>query len=191
MKRFTLVISALLLASLLFSAHAQNDQEAMQKAWMEYMTPGKMHQMLAEDDGEWVSESTFWMAPDAPPTTVTGLMVNKMILGGRYQESRYSAEMEGMSFEGIGFTGYDNARKVFITTWMDNMGTGIMTLEGKWNEADKSITFHGTMNDPASGGETEVRQVIKRIDENTQVMEMYDNRNGTEFKSMEIKMTRK
>ncbi|QEC52671.1 uncharacterized protein DUF1579 [Anseongella ginsenosidimutans] len=191
MKRFSLVLSALLLASLLCHAQTQNDQEAMQKAWMEYMTPGEMHKMLAEDDGEWTSEITFWMAPDAPPTTTSGTSTNRMIMDGRYQESVFSGEMNGMPFEGIGVTGYDKARKVFVTTWIDNMGTGMMYLEGQWNEADKSITFRGTMTDPLSGGEVEIKQVIKRIDEDTQVMEMYDTRDGNEFKSMEIKMTRK
>lgn len=191
MKRITLVFSAVLLATLLCSAQEQSDQEAMEKAWMEYMTPGEMHQALAGDDGEWTAEMTYWMAPDAPPTTSTGTMINQMILGGRYQESRYSADMEGMPFEGIGITGYDNAKKVFVSTWVDNMGTGIMYLEGPWNEADKSITLTGSTTDPASGKEINIREVLRRIDENTQVMEMYDDRTGKEFKTMEIKLTRK
>ena len=48
---------------------AQDD--AASKAWMAYMTPGEMHQMLAKDDGEWNAEITLWMAPGEPPAKST------------------------------------------------------------------------------------------------------------------------
>jgi hypothetical protein len=39
--------------------------------------------------------------------------------------------------------GYDNAKKKFVSTWIDNMGTGMMTAEGEWNPSKKSIEFKG------------------------------------------------
>ena len=98
-----------------------------------------------------------------------------------------------MPFEGTSTTGYDNAKKVFFTTWMDNMSTGVMNMEGTWDEATKTINFKGKMLCPANGVETEMREVFKIVDDNTQVMEMYgpDMKTGKEFKSMEIKFTRK
>lgn len=46
---------------------------------------------------------------------------------------------------------------------------------------------------PANGKECEMREVYKIIDDNTQVMDIYgpDMKTGKEFKSMEIKFTRK
>jgi hypothetical protein len=35
-----------------------------------------------------------------------------------------------MPFEGISTLGYDNAKKTFFSTWIDNMGTGMMVMEG-------------------------------------------------------------
>ena len=35
-----------------------------------------------------------------------------------------------MTFKGTGIEGYDNGKKKFVGTWMDNMGTGIMMSEG-------------------------------------------------------------
>jgi hypothetical protein len=99
--------------------------------------------------------------------------------------------MMGMPFEGRSTVGYDNARKVFQSTWVDNMGTGIMYLEGKYNDKDNLISFTGKAVDPGTGKEEKVREVFKFIDENTRMMEMYMTKDGKEFKNMEIKITRK
>ena len=171
---------------------AQTEKEAAeQKAWMDYMTPGKAHEMMAKSNGEWDEELTFWMEPGAEPVKSTATAVNKMIMDGRYQHSTHTGNMMGMPFEGIGITGYDNAKKVYISTWIDNMGTGIMYSEGKWNDADKTIEFKGTAVDPISGKELKIRQVMKIVDADTETMEMFTTKGGKEFKSMEIKMTRK
>ena len=73
------------------------------------------------------------------------------------------------------------------------MGTGIMTMEGTWDEATKSINFKGKMICPANGKECDVRETYKIIDDNTHLMEMYgpDMKTGVEYKNMEIKFTRK
>ena len=72
---------------LLFSSSvfAQDQNEMMQK-WMDYMTPGVMHEMLAKSVGEWTYESKYWMDPSAPPTVSEGRAVNEMILGRKIPE---------------------------------------------------------------------------------------------------------
>ena len=62
MKRICLFM--LLACSTILSANAQD--EAAQKAWMDYMTPGPMHKMMAMATGTWNTDITFWMAPDGP-----------------------------------------------------------------------------------------------------------------------------
>jgi hypothetical protein len=49
------------------------------------------------------------------------------------------------------------------------------------------------MLDPASGKDIPVREILKFVDDNHQIMEMYANAGagGQEFKTMEIKFTRK
>lgn len=169
------------------SAQSNDDMQAM----MAYMTPGTVHQMMAKSAGDWTGKVTFWMQPGAPPATATVDIKQEMILGGRYLRSYNTGNMMGMPFEGIGVTAYDNAKKVFINSWIDNMGTGMVTLEGPWDDKTKSITFTGKMMEPAAGKEIPVRQVIKFIDDNNQVMEMYAQRDGKETKTMEIVFTRK
>ena len=146
MKRITLTICAVLVTVICCKVSAQS--EAEMKAWMEYMTPGDFHKEMAKWDGEWNEDITMWMAPGAPPTKSTASCVNKMILGGRYQSSTHSGSFNGMPFEGMSTTGYDNAKKIFISTWMDNMGTGIMVMEGKWDEKTKTLHLKGKQTDP-------------------------------------------
>ncbi len=167
------------------------DSASMMKMWMDYMTPGNFHKMLAKDNGIWIEEATFWMAQDAPPTTSIMTAENKMIMGGRYQQSNVRGNVNGMPFEGMSIVGYDNAKKKFISTWVDNMGTGVMYMEGNYNPAMKNITFLGKVVDPTTGKENNVREVFTMIDENTQMISMFDLRDGKEFKSMELKMKRK
>lgn len=171
---------------------AMPDSATMMKNWMDYMTPGDMHAMLAKSNGTWNTEITMWEVPGAPPTTSTGTSVNKMIMGGRYQEGTNSGDMMGMPFEGRSLTAYDNAKKVFINSWIDNMGTGIMNMEGTWDDASKSISFKGKGMNPMTLKECDYRETFKMIDDNTQWMEMYGpGPDGKEFKMMELKFTRK
>ena len=171
------------------AAASEKEQQEM-AAWMAYMTPGDIHKMLEMANGEWKEELTFWMEPGGQPTKSEATCVNTMIMGGRYQESIHKGDMMGMPFEGKGICGYDNAKKVLQSVWIDNMGTGTTFLEGSFDPKTKTATLTGTMVDPSTGKSEKVRQVMKFIDDKTQYLEMYITKNGKEFKNMEIKLTK-
>jgi hypothetical protein len=170
------------------------DSATMMKNWMDYSTPGEMHKMMASWNGNWDGEVTMWEHAGGAPMTSKAKTVNKMIMGGRYQMASHSGNMMGMPFEGQSTMGYDNAKKEFISTWVDNMGTGIMVVTGTWDAANKTINLKGKMVNPGAGDgrDINIREVFKVVDDNTQIMEMYcDGMDGKEFKNMEIKYTRK
>ena len=169
------------------------DSAAAEKAWMEYMTPGASHQMLAGMDGTWSGEMKMWMSPDAQPMVNQASATFNMIMGGRYQEGQMKGDFMGQPFEGISTTGYDNAKKMFVSSWVDNMGTGMMNMEGTWDEATKTISSKGRIICPANGKECDVRETYKIVDDNTHVMEMYgpDMKTGKEYKNMVITFKRK
>ena len=167
------------------------DSAAIMKACTDNMTPGDMHKMMATWAGKWDEQLSFWTAPDAPAQSHTASAENKVILNGLYLQTLHKGDMFGMPFEGMGTMAYDNVKKVFVSTWVDNMGSGIMHLEGIWDDAGKTLTMKGKMSDPISCGEVDVKEITKVIDDNNHVMEMYTTQAGKEFKSMEIKMTRK
>lgn len=167
------------------------DSATVAKAWEAYMTPSKAHEMLTKDTGIWHSELTFW-SPDSPePMKSTATATYKMILGGKYQEGTFSGDMMGMPFEGKGIVAYDNAKEEFISTWIDNMGTGMFISRGKYDETSKTLTLLGTMVDPVTKKEKQVKEIVTYIDNDNQKMEMFDVENGKEFKSMEIVSKRK
>lgn len=191
MKRTTVYALVLALAPFCH-LNAQGDQQEAQKKWMEYMTPGPVHQMLAKADGEWNADISLWMAPGAPATKSTATCTSRMIMGGRYQESKFSNSMfMGMPFEGTGWLAYDNAKKMFVSSWIDNMGSGMLIQTGTWDEGTKTINFSGKSVDPMTGKDMDMRQTLQWIDDNHQKMEMYMQMGGKEFKSMEIALTRK
>jgi len=164
------------------------------KAWMEYSTPGEMQKMLAKSDGTWTGETTMWMENGAKPMMSKSEETNKMMFGGRYQITNHKGDFMGMPFEGMSIVGYDNSKKKFVSTWIDNMGTGIMNGEGDWNASTKSVEFKGKMTDPSRPGkDCDFREVFTFVDDNTQKLEMYgpDSKTGKEYKTMEIKYTRK
>lgn len=170
---------------------APMDSVAMHKAWEAYMTPGEPHKMMAAEVGSWNNEMTFWMGEGGEATKATSTAEIKMVMGGRYQEANYKGEMMGMPFEGKSTIAFDNNTKEFVSTWIDNMGTGMMISRGKYDEATKTKTSMGTMVDPMTGKERKVREVYTIVDDNTRKMEMFETlEGGEEYKSMEILMKR-
>lgn len=167
------------------------NQLAMEAAWMKFATPGAMHKMIAASDGDWNEEITMWMAPGAPETQSKAECTNSMIMDGRYQQSVHTGDFNGMPFHGISIWGFNNARKMFESSWIDNMGTSVMYMEGTYDEKTKSVSMKGKSTDPITGKQVMAREVMKFIDDKTQVMEMYETKEGKERKIMEIKFTRK
>jgi hypothetical protein len=123
------------------------------------------------------------MAPGVPPSKTTAIAESKMILGGRYQQSVTRGSFNNMPFEGISILGYDNAKKVFMNSWVDNMGTGILQMQGTWDPASKTVNLTGTTVDPTTGKDMNVRQTFTLVDDNTQMITMYMTQDGKEFKN--------
>lgn len=171
------------------SVFAQTEEES--KKWMEYATPGAMQKMMASWDGEWDEDISMYMAPGVPEQKMKATCVNRMLLDGRYQEGTHKGDFMGMPFNGIGILAWDNVLKIFVNTWIDNFGTGMMYMTGTWDEKNKLIDLKGTMTDPQAGKVVPVRQVIKIMDDKTQVLEQYTMVNGKEFLNMKINLTRK
>ena len=189
MKRLTFATLALLLFLIPSLIYAQNSDDL--KAMEAYAAPGDIHKMMAKSAGTWTCTVTMWMSPGTQPMNSTTEAKNEMILGGRYLQQTNTGSFMGQPFSGISTTGYDNAKKMFVNTWIDNMGTGIMFLTGNWDAASKTVTLTGNMVDPASGKDISVRETWKIVDDNHQELAMFSTANGQEFKNMEIKMVRK
>jgi hypothetical protein len=165
------------------------DMAAMQKA----ATPGEMHKQIGKLAGDWTFTNKMWMAPGQPPQESTGTMHAETILGGRYVQSVWKGTVMGQEFEGRATEGFDNVSKQYVSSWVDNVGTGIMYSAGTCENGGKKCTATGTSSDPMSGGTATMKSVITWVDDNSFRNEMYmkDPGSGQEFKMMEIVAKRK
>jgi hypothetical protein len=59
MKKYILFLIAVFAISSFTSASLYSQDDNMKK-WMDYMTPGEMHKMLASHTGKWSAKTTFW-----------------------------------------------------------------------------------------------------------------------------------
>jgi hypothetical protein len=194
MKKFamTVLFSSLALVFLTMQLQAQDagagiDQEEMMKKWQAFMTPGDEHALLKEREGTWNMTVKMWMDPSAPPTVSEGTSVLKMIMGGRYLVDHTKSTFDGMPFEGMSVVGYDNMKKKFVSNWIDNMGTGIMSGQGTYDKSTKTLNYEMMGPDVMSGKYEKMRSVEKLLSKDEWVAEMFRVLpDGKEIKSMEI-----
>jgi hypothetical protein len=164
------------------------DMEAMQKA----AAPGEPQKKLARLAGDWTVTTRAWMAPGQPPMEAPGTMHGEVLMGGRYVEHTWKGSFMGQPFEGRGTDGYDNVGKMYVSSWVDNMGTGIMHMTGTCDQPVKVCTYTGDVWDPMSGKKTSMKEVITWADDNNFKNEMYGpGPDGKEMKWMEIVAKRK
>jgi hypothetical protein len=167
------------------------DTQEMMEVYKKLGTPGPKHKLLAGMEGSWNAKIKSWMEPGKPPMESSGTSENNMILGGRFLQQDFSAEMMGSPFSGLGISGYDNNIKKFVSTWIDSMGTGIFFFEGAIGADPKAIIEESQYNDPIKGP-MKWRSITKVADENSYDFVLLTvDKTGTEEKMMEIAYTRK
>jgi hypothetical protein len=151
-------------------------QEEMMKRWQEAMTPGTAHKNLESLVGTWDTEVKTWMAgPTGDPMVSKAVSQVKSVLGGRYIMEEVTGDMMNQPFSGVGYTGYDNFNKKYVGFWIDNMGTGMTTLEGSIDKAGTTFTMWGKMDDVTTGEKgKKVKYVTRIIDNDKHIFEIYD-----------------
>ena len=158
------------------------------------------HKLLSSLDGNWNFTIKTWMNPDpnAKPQESKGTATRKAVMGGRFvmmdvtgrmQMPGEDGKMKDMQFKGMGVEGYDNVKKKFVSSWIDNMGTGIQFSDGTYDPATKSFTYTSEV-EPAPGMKMPVREVIQVADNNHMTLDWYENHGGQEKKTMAINYTR-
>jgi hypothetical protein len=178
----------------------QPNPQEMMKQMIEMSKLNENHKLLESMNGNWNYTIKFWMNldPNAPPQESKGTASRKSVMGGRYfvmdvsgkmQMPGEDGKMKDVQFKGMGLEGYDNVKKKFVASWIDNMGTGIELSEGTYDPATKTFTFNLEM-EPVPGMKSQVREVLKAADNNHMTLEWYENRGGEEKKTMEINYTR-
>lgn len=170
------------------------EQVAMMDAYMKLAQTGPEHQRLADMTGEWSAETKSWLPDGTDCGTGAGTMKCQMVLGGRYMQMNFDGEMNGpggkMPFKGMGFVGYDNAKKKYVNLWMDDMSTGPMITEG--TAEGNVITCTGESIDPVTGKPAPVKDVATHIDATHHKYELFMTApDGKMYRCLEIMYTKK
>lgn len=189
MKKYLIVFMAFFSLSLM--AEEVNKEEMMKK-WQEFSTPGEPHKFLSSMAGKWKYTSKMWESKDAKAEESSGTATMKMVMGGRFLQQEIKGKAMGQPFEGLGFTGYDNLKKKTVSTWLDSMGTSILTGTGDLNTATKTVSESGQFTCPMEKDQTaDYRSEWVMVDKNTMTFTMYNKRDGKEeFKAMEMNYQR-
>ena len=177
------------------------DLQKMMAQMMELAKLNENHKLLGSLAGTWTYDIKMWMNPDpnAPPQQSKGTAVRKPMMDGRYFIGEFTGKMQmpgpdgkmkDMTFKGMSFEGYDNAKQKFVSSWIDNMGTGIMMSEGTYDPATKAFTYTSEI-EMIPGMKQKVREVIKIVYNNHHTFGWYEDRGGQEAKTMEINYTHK
>lgn len=171
------------------TARKEMDMQSMMDVYHELATPGAAHALLVKMEGSWDVKSTCWMEPGSPLES-SGTSEQKMVLGGRFLQQEFVGDMMGSHFSGIGYLGYDNHKRKYVSTWLDTMGTGIYYFEGTAGDNGRTITQICDYDDPVQGP-VKWRSVTKLVDDDTLEFEMFTtNSSGNEEKMAEMTYTR-
>jgi hypothetical protein len=173
---------------------AARDEKAAMEAWQKAMTPGEGQKRLAPMVGTFETRVRTWMDmdPTKPPEDTAGTSVNTWVLGDRYVQMKYEGIFMGETFNGIGYTGFDNVSKKYVFAWMDTAGTGMMWSTGTMDAAGKVMSLKAMVNDPATGKPSPADTKLTITDNDHHKMEMWGKGpDGKMTKIMEIEYTRK
>lgn len=158
-------------------------------------TPGKMHELLARDAGEWQGKCSMWMPPGGgEPMTSAVTSTATPILDGRFLKVEVAGKMPGMGpYSGHGLYGFDNVSQKFVSTWIDNHITGIMYGTGELSPDGKKLTWTYNYNCPVTKKPAVIREVETITGPNTKTLESFgaDPKSGKEYQMMRIELTRK
>jgi hypothetical protein len=167
--------------------------EADMQACMAACTPGKMHEQLAKGVGVWKGTNTMWMYPGAEPVKTPCTSTVTSFMDGRFVKIEMAGEMPGMGpFNGFGINGYDNVAQKFVSTWLDNCGTGILSGTGELSPDGKTMTWSYSYTCPVTKKPTAMRQVETTTGPNTMTLDVYttDPKAGKEYKMISIDFTK-
>jgi hypothetical protein len=155
------------------AAQAGQAEAQMKEAMMKLAQPGEHHKRLDTFAGKWKVSGKSWFEPGKPPVEFAGSMESAWLLGGRYLQSVHKSQFFGMPFEGRAIDGYDNATNEYFSTWIDNMGTGVMVFRGKCDDPCKVLTETAEGFDPMSGKVMKSKEVTTFLDPDSYRFEMY------------------
>lgn len=104
-------------------------------------TPGPSAEIkkLEPQNGEWVGKAKNYLVPGEPPQITDLTMKVEFIMSGKFQRAYYNSEVPGMGkLEGMVMTGWDEAKKAYVTQNYNNFVDVPVQETVKW-EGDAMV----------------------------------------------------
>ncbi len=167
------------------------EMQAMMEQWMASVAPNENHKRLEPLVGKWDVTMKMWWDPAGEPQISKGSSETRWVLGGRFIQDDFTCDFMGMPYNGIGMTGYDNNRSMYVNTWANNMDTTILRTSGSCDPSGKVLTLYGEQDEPMLNvyGRM-VKHRLTIVDNDTHTFEIFDLHAGDDYKVLEIIYTR-
>jgi len=194
----SLCLSALLLGSAAFApaqdrpAQKPAGDQALVTALQSAMTPGEGQKKLEFMVGTFDVKIRTWLDPSGPPIESTATAVCNWVLGNRYVQQMLAGYVGGEPWSGIGYAGFDNVSKTYVSTYMDTGSTGMEWYSGTMDAAGKLAKLTGTTHDEVTGKPLALEMRLSVAPNGDHVTELWEgDLTGKMAKIMELQYTRK
>lgn len=180
---------ALLLAAGAGTALGAAVMQEPQDAAAKMPKAGPEHEIIKKDSGTWTATVKHWTSASAQPMEMTGTEVNTLECNGLWMMSHFDTD-DG-SFSGRGLSGWDAAKKKYVSVWVDSGSMNMAVSEGAADKDKNTVTYTGKCPDPETGKMQTNRSVLEHVDANNRKYTVWTTpEGGKEFKALEINYTR-
>ncbi|MHC5111264.1 MAG: DUF1579 family protein [Planctomycetota bacterium] len=162
----------------------------MQQQMAEYLKnnmPGEAHKQLDYFVGKWTANIKVYPGgPGSTPMESSGTSEIKWILDGRYLMDEFKGTMMGMPYGGLGLTGHDNYRNIYVSSWCSSTDTQFLTMRGARHPETGTFTYYGEMDEPGLVIGRTVKSRITIVNQDHYKFEMIDLHAGDDYRVFEI-----
>lgn len=153
---------------------------------------GPAHDRLDPLVGLWDTTTRVFGDLGTRPVEVDGSVEKNWVLGGRFiREDLAGISNRDTPYMGLGFLGYDPARRLYQSVWMSTGSTGLSTAVGTISADGRVLTLVGDEVDPGTGRLRHFQAVL-RIESNDRhiLTQSFVDRGGVYAPGFEIVYTR-
>ena len=122
------------------------------RAWMDSAAPTAAHDRLKAYVGTWTTRQTDWLPTGDKWNEADGTATCRLLLGGRFLQEDYATTLDGHPFHALSLMGFDRQQNAYVAEWLDDFGTGIITLEGTFDGPGHVLTLLGPAPAAPTGG---------------------------------------
>lgn len=160
---------------------------------LDFSRPGSNHALLGTLVGTWNFQDAarpFVKGTLRRTPMYEGRFYSVEITGGKLPIPIADGKMKEANYQGLQLEGYDNVRKQFVTTAINNhIGSDTEVQMGTYDMAKHTLTYEWEA-ELIPGTKTKNKRVLRFIDATHYAEDYYESQNGTDVKVRELVYTK-